>query len=350
MSRGPWDRRWACGIALVCCLIIALGCPLLPAAEADQAGDSAQARSTDSEKAAAKPQAGDKASSDQPDSEKEKPKHPPLDKVTKDLTPITGGLLTLYQGDDKLLAEIKPSDLNQDFIVLITIARGIGQTPVLGGFSWNFGDDWVWQFRKSGNRIHVVRRNVRFSADADSPSERAVRLAFTDSILYSLPILTRGEGGSYVVDLGDVFLSDLPQISLALPGFSFSRPRSTWADVKAYSKNVEVQVAATYASSGAMEIDTVPDSRGVTVGVHYSISRLPQTNYQPRLADDRVGYFLSVKKDYSKADQDDRFVRYITRWNLQKADPNAEKSPPKEPIIFYLEKTIPYKYRKPIRD
>jgi hypothetical protein len=43
-------------------------------------------------------------------------------------------------------------------------------------------------------------------------------------------------------------------------------------------------------------------------------------------------------------------VRYITRWNLEKADPKAEMSTPKEPIIFWLEKTIPFKYRKPIRD
>ena len=89
----------------------------------------------------------------------------------------------------------------------------------------------------------------------------------------------------------------------------------------------------------------------MTVNVHYSISELPVTSYKPRLADDRVGYFLTVLKDFSKKESDDdRFVRYITRWNLEKADPSAEMSTPKEPIIFWLEKTIPFKYRKPIRD
>ena len=89
----------------------------------------------------------------------------------------------------------------------------------------------------------------------------------------------------------------------------------------------------------------------MTVNVHYSISELPRTSYKPRLADDRVGYFLTVLKDFSKKESDDdRFVRYITRWNLEKADPSAEMSTPKEPIIFWLEKTIPFKYRKPIRD
>ena len=88
----------------------------------------------------------------------------------------------------------------------------------------------------------------------------------------------------------------------------------------------------------------------MTVNVHYSISELPETSYRPRLADDRVGYFVVAQKNFSKKDLDDRFVRYITRWNLEKADPEAEMSTPKQPIIFWLEKTIPFKYRKPIRD
>ena len=69
------------------------------------------------------------------------------------------------------------------------------------------------------------------------------------------------------------------------------------------------------------------------------------------MADDRVGYFVTALKDFSKKEtDDDRFVRYINRWNLEKADPSAEMSTPKEPIVFWLDKTIPFKYRKPIRD
>ena len=109
-----------------------------------------------------------------------------------------------------------------------------------------------------------------------------------------------------------------------LPGFAFAADRSSWAAVKGFKDNVEIEVAATYASGGAEDIDTVADSRGVTINVHYSISRLPETGYQPRLADDRVGYFLTVVKDFSKTGDDDQFVRYINRWDLRKADPTAD--------------------------
>jgi hypothetical protein len=282
--------------------------------------------------------------------EKPKPKYPPYAELLKDTQKLEG-LVTLHRKDDTLFAEIGPRQLDRDYIVLITIARGIGQAPILGGFSWGFGDDAVWQFRKAGENIQLVRRNVRFTAEKGSPTERAVKVAYTDSVLFSLPIRTVSPQGAFVVDLTPVFMSDLPQIGFVLPGFAFSPNKSTWADVDVLPKNVELGVAATYASSGMSNIESVPDTRGVTVNIHYSISELPQTSYRPRLADDRVGYFLTVLKDFSKKeDENDRFVRYITRWNLEKADAAAEMSTPKEPIIFWLEKTIPFKYRKPIRD
>lgn len=288
-------------------------------------------------------------SSDDDEAEEEKPKYPPAAKVLKDTKEIDG-LLTLHFSDQKLYAELGSGDMGKDYIVLITIARGIGQTPILGGFSWGFGNDWVWQFRKVGENIQVVRRNVRFRAKEGTPTAEAVKLAYTDSVMFSLPIASKTSGGAYLIDLTPVFLSDLPQISQVLPGFSLSKQRSTFLEPKGYAKNVEIQVAATYASSGRMDIDSVADSRAATINVHYSLSRLPKTDYTPRKADDRVGYFLTAIKDFSKKGDDDRFVRYINRWNLQKVDPKAETSTPKEPIKFWLEKTIPFKYRKPIRD
>ena len=274
---------------------------------------------------------------------------PAYAETLKDAQAING-LIKLHRKEDKLFAEFAPGQLDKDFIVLISIARGIGEGQLLAGMSWGFGDDWVLQFRRIEDRVQVVRRNVRFTAAKGSPEERAVKLAYTDSVLFSLPLATANPSGGPVVDLTPVFMSDLPQIGGALPGFSFSREKSSWATVKGFRDNVEIEVAATYASGGAARFDTVPDSRGVTVNIHYSISLLPQTGYQPRLADDRVGYFVAAVKDFSRKYDSDRFVRYITRWDLRKADPAADLSPPRKPIVFWLEKTIPFEYRKPIRE
>ena len=273
---------------------------------------------------------------------------PPFAVALKDATKIPG-LITLWQKDDKLYAELTESLLGKDFFVLTSISKGIGDRSLLGGMSLGFGDDWVWQFRKVNDAIQVIRRNVRFFAAKGSPEQKAVDLAYTDSILFSLPIFTTGPSGGQVIDLGAIFLTDLPRIAAELPGFSFARDRSTWSRIKAFPDNVELEVAATYGSSGATTLDTVPDSRGVTINVHYSISLLPQSSYQPRLADDRVGYFVTALKDFSQQVDEDRFVRYINRWSLEKADPKAAVSPPKKPIVFWIEKTVPFRYRPAIR-
>jgi len=338
MSGNFGTLRWALSVSL-----LLLACSAL----ADEAKRETDGKTADDTVKAEADSSG--SSSSESSKSSDPPKYPPHTKVLKDAKQYSG-FLKLYQKDNHLYCELPSSKLNKDLIVLISIAKGIGQSPLLGGMSWGFGDDWVWQFRKVGDNIHLVRRNVRFTAKSGSPASKAVELAYSDSVLYSLPIATKSASGADVVDLSPVFLSDLPQISHVLRGFSFSSSKSTWSQVKAYKDNVELEVAATYASSGSREFDTVADSRGVTLNVHYSISQLPSTGYTPRLADDRVGYFLTVLKDYSRKGDEDRFVRYINRWNLQKADSSDDLSPPKKPIIFWLEKTIPFRYRKPIRE
>ena len=102
------------------------------------------------------------------------------------------GLLPLYLKETHLYAELASSHLNQEYIVLLAIARGIGKRPLYGGMTWSVGDDWVWTFRKVDKRILVNRRNVRFKATRGKPIASAVTNAYTDSVLFSLPIVTTG--------------------------------------------------------------------------------------------------------------------------------------------------------------
>ncbi|MEW4455961.1 zinc-dependent metalloprotease [Bremerella sp. JC817] len=268
--------------------------------------------------------------------------------ILKDFKTADGLVPTHYKGN-RMFFELNGSHYNGEFIVLISIARGAGIEPLYGGMSWGFGDDWVWSFRKVDDRVHILRKNVRFKANDGKPESRAVKHAYNDSVLFSLPIAGKGPKGGDLVEVTPVFMSDLPMIGDTLPGFGFSASKSIFGEVKGFEKNLELQVEATYASSGRSNIDTVADSRGLTVDVHYSISKIPTGGYTPRVADDRVGYFLTAVKNFSNRD-DEQFVRFINRWKLEKADPSAKMSEPKEPIIFYMENTIPYKYRKPIRD
>nr|GFD59761.1 hypothetical protein [Tanacetum cinerariifolium] len=52
----------------------------------------------------------------------------------------------------------------------------------------------------------------------------------------------------------------------------------------------------------------------------------------------------------TKDDRRDAFVRYINRWHLEKQDPNAAISPPKKPIVFWIDNAVPFEYRDAIKE
>ena len=71
------------------------------------------------------------------------------------------GMLSLYYKDQALLADIQPGHLEKNYLLLVSIAKGISHNMVLGGMTWGGGgDDVIWLFRKSGEKILVVQRNV----------------------------------------------------------------------------------------------------------------------------------------------------------------------------------------------
>lgn len=303
---------------------------------------SAPIRAAEEEKAADK----EKTAKEDPD----KPK--PFDKVVPDAVKIPG-LITLYQKKNNLYAEITSAHLEKDYIIVMSIAKGIGNTNLYAGQSLDPGEDMIWQFRKVDDRIQIVRRNYRYQADSGTTEEKSVKITYTDSIIFSLPIIAAGPGGGDIVDLTPIFMNDLPGLSRwAIPSFSFSVDRSSWAKVKGFAENIELEVAATFSSANkANTFDgAIIDGRGLTVNIHYSISKLPESGYKPRAADERVGYFTTAIKNLNKNPDDGNFIRYINRWNLQKLEPGAKVSLPKKPILFWLDKNMPYAYRKPIRD
>ena len=204
-------RPRACSAALIVFLVAACAGPLAEADDASPAKAEPASAAGDAKPAAASASAPQAAYA----------------VLLKDATKLPG-LIPLHRKDDKLYAELSDSLLGKEFFVLTSIARGIGERSLLGGMSIGFGDDWVWQFRKVDDTIQVVRRSVRFFAAQGSPESKAVDLAYTDSVLFSVKIAATSPSGGHVIDLAPIFLTDLPRLAASLPGFSFARDRSNW--------------------------------------------------------------------------------------------------------------------------
>ncbi len=254
------------------------------------------------------------------------------------------GLFTLYRTNDVLYGEIKPPQFDQPFIAPIAIARGLASA----GQPLNFGDEWIVVFRRSGDKVQLLRRNIHYKAPENTPLQKAVKQNYTDSVLMALPIVTINPNGQApLVDFSQIFLSDFAQLGLG----ALDRNRSSFAKIKTFPNNIELQVEATFSGRSGYRgglgsaDDAVADPRGITVVIHYSLAKLPDPGYKPRLADHRVGFFLNATKDFGSSNPDTAFVRYINRWRLEKADPKAKLSPPKKQIVWWVEDNVPQEFR-----
>ena len=77
------------------------------------------------------------------------------------------GFFTLHEKDQHLYAEIKPQQLDQPILAPIMIARGFANA----GQPLNFGDEWVLTFRRVGDKLQLIRKNIHFTAPAGTPLE-----------------------------------------------------------------------------------------------------------------------------------------------------------------------------------
>ncbi|MFP4220488.1 MAG: zinc-dependent metalloprotease [Phormidium sp.] len=264
------------------------------------------------------------------------------------------GLFPLYHNSENgdLLLELRPEDLDRLHLLIMTLSQGTG-VVFLEGLPLQ---DIPILFQKRNDRILITVPNTYFRAETNDPQNVSLGRSFSDSVLASLEIkATHPERGSYLIDLGNLLLTeDLQNLNSLMTRFSFTLQddRSYISDIKNFPENTEIEAQLGFSGGDSFFLSsTLPDARALTLGVRYSLSRLPETsNYRPRRADNRIGYFITAYQNLSDFSQRDPFVRYIQRWNLEKQDPNAALSPPVEPIVFWIENTVPHAYRQTIRE
>ncbi|MGB7711387.1 MAG: zinc-dependent metalloprotease [Microcoleus sp.] len=285
----------------------------------------------------------------------------PFNEVVKDAQKLEG-MFTLYhnKATDKVYLEIQPQQLTKKFLCFVTLASGLGEAGLLSGMPIG---DFLFQLRRVQNNVQFVIPNINFRTSPGDPQAGSVERGFSESVLYSLPLKSiHPQRQTLLIDLGDLLMSeqrDLPGLKSFLPmilgaPYSIDADKSYFQEVKAFPLNVEIASVYGFSSENDSSVNylpSVPDSRAFNLRIHYSFSEVPLNNgYRPRLADERVGYFLTAYKDFSDKSRREPFVRYINRWHLQKQIPTAPLSPPVQPIVFWIENNVPLEYRNAIRE
>ena len=275
---------------------------------------------------------------------KEKPEYPKLEVVTKDYTEIK------VQDGEKPFFRLWKNEKNGNMLAQLPKNFGSSKTrhfiaPTISGGERYAGlqsDAYYVYWKQYGKQIALIQENLNIKG-SDEQSKSSVKRLFTDKVLLSLPILHHTKGQGPVIDLDQLLVRNAETflgrsvVPLRTDSYGSERYLIKIKKAKVFPKNIEV----------AFE---VPMSNGIIKTIHYSISEIKGSeSYKPRVADQRIGYFTTSYDDYGKYDEDDTEVRYINRWHLEKRDPKLKLSPPKKPIIFYIEHTTPVRYRRWVR-
>ncbi|MCX7220200.1 MAG: DUF5117 domain-containing protein, partial [Burkholderiales bacterium] len=266
---------------------------------------------------------------------------------------------------EKVWIEIRPGQFDQPFFFSYNIPSSLGERGLYGS---QMGNSYQAVFKRIGNQVQLIAKNTDFYAAPGTPQAQAVAQAFSDSLLASATVLSlpHPESKAVLIDASALLFNDIPGYSTKLESayrlpYAYDRSNSSFSNVYAEEKlsgllvnshffTPRIAAAPLLPSPVAIPTPplTTPDPRSFFVGFYYSFSALPATPMRARLADDRLGHFVSTSHDFSD-DLTPSTARYfVNRWRLEKAEPGLALSEPKQPIVYWLDQNIPEKYRATI--
>lgn len=273
--------------------------------------------------------------------------------VTEDAISDTG-LFTIHKVGDKNYYEVPFELFNTDMLLVSRISKlgdGLGGGFTSAGSSAN---EQVVHWSRLQNSI--LLRSISFdNVAADSlPISLSVEANNYHPIIASFKIEGfNRDSTAALIEVTDLFLSDIP----ALSGLSanlrrqyqvrnLDKERSFLTRMASYPENIEVRHDMTY---NATTPPTNSSTGTISMEMSQSMYLLPAQPMQPRLHDQRVGWFTMRQIDYGSDALKSDLKTYIRRWRLEPKDPAAyargELVEPVKPIVYYLDPATPEKWR-----
>lgn len=272
----------------------------------------------------------------------------PYNRVVTSEAETRPGLFTTHRIDDKLLYEIPREALNRDMLLVTQIA----QTTLNVGYGGQALDNRVIRWERRGNQIML--RDVRYDivADPSTAVYGAVEAANYAPIIAMFNVEAYGQDSAAVIDVTRLFTNPPIEFSPVqrIRG-TVDNTRSYLERVASFPTNVEVRTTVTInvpqPPAGQSQQPGSPfgparvPPGAASVQMHYSMVELPEKPMTPRLADDRVGFFTVSHIDFSRPEHRSERRRFITRYKLEKKNPNAAMSEPVEPIVYWVDPATP---------
>lgn len=280
------------------------------------------------------------------------------------------GMITLHKVDGKLYFEFPLSLLGRDMLLGSTVSSisdnsnalvgQKNQTPLHVAFTMT--DSMVYL-----REVTNPSRAQISSQSKDKHIEQAMEMGTRLPIMEGFAVKAYNADSTAVVfEATKFFVSDDSRMDPFDPygkkvyyGQGTRRKRfqselSYVGDIKAFSDNVSITSSLSYLQDIALHgMFVLVIDEPVTVGVNRSLVLLPEEpRMRPRLADPRIGYFVSGKEVITDDLDGVKDVYYINRWDLQPKDVEAYKRgelvEPVKPIVYYVDDAFPNEWKTAI--
>ncbi|HEX9084268.1 MAG TPA: zinc-dependent metalloprotease [Gemmatimonadaceae bacterium] len=270
------------------------------------------------------------------------------------------GMFAVHRVNDKLYFEIPRNELNKDMLLVGRFTRAAAANPRLpGGQFGNYGGDQFTErtlrWDRTGNRVILRSPSFAIVADSSNPVYRAVQAANYPPVIAVFNVESYGPDSAAVIDVTRLYTTSIPEFA-AIRG-SLDERRSFVENALAFPDNVEVEATQTGTlnptpgggGGGGGGGQSQGPQPAQSVLAHWSLVRLPEKPMMPRRWDERLGYFSIAQVDFGTSEQRSADRSYISRWRLEKKDPNAALSEPVKPLVYYVDPATPEQWKPWVR-
>ena len=255
---------------------------------------------------------------------------------------------------DKYYLVLNEDQLNKEFIYFTYILNGPSDAGPSGG---DMGEAFILEFRKFKEDIGIYKKNTKFKYDDSNKISQSKLTNIIEAFLGRFSVVVN-EDSKYLINIDKMFLSEMlvaitpniPKEYMEYYNLILGRPdkSKTFIDeVKNYEKNTSFKVRYGFFNpkpKAGGSIDAITDKRYTYVdGLHLFVE-MPDDKFEPRVADQRIGYFSEKVTDLSTYDSNNA-RDLMNRWRLIKKDPYAELSEPEEPLVYWVENSTPEEIR-----
>ena len=212
----PWSTRARARVSILAVLAFLSACAQQPTSSGAAVSATAASGAATAASAPARGASGAAAAASAP-----LPGQPPaFATVIKDAQKLDGAF-TVWKKDEKVWLELTEKDFGAPLFLSPKLAAGLGEGRLLGGLMagalGGVAQPQLVEFRRVFQQVQLIARNTAYVAKEGTPAARAVKAAFSVSLVNSVPVASQPhpERKSVLIDASSLFAGDL--LGLGMP-------------------------------------------------------------------------------------------------------------------------------------